>query len=245
MESVRSLIRPLRLIPPTVSSGESHTRCSRFLIYVWAFEQGENSKRKMGVLASATPVLQADQKEETGHNATDKDSVAETTSKEGTIAQDVMVPWVLQPKVQPKSKIPKKQAKKPRGPRGNGATNTVPATVATGTDKHETTNPSETTTSAMKESGQADQLKPAAPQVFHRYYHLFVKGELRDLVSDAGRAEGFTIVQQQPTEAENSQASSLPRHASAPEQRKWLRVVEEGYEKDNWWLEGEVGLHTS
>ncbi|KAJ9125681.1 hypothetical protein QFC22_000643 [Naganishia vaughanmartiniae] len=210
--------------------------------------QGENSKRKMGVLASTT----SNQEEEKASSTVDTDAVEETTNKDGTIAQDVMVPWVLQPKVQPKPKNPKKQEKKSRGPRGKGAPDTATATATTSTDQQEPTSPSQTTSSIIDESGPADESTPAAPQVFHRYYHLFVKGELRELVVDAGRAEGFTIVQQQPTESDDSQDSSLQNNAISTTAtngkstaKKWLRVVEEGYEKDNWWLEGEVGLYPS
>ncbi|KAJ9109345.1 hypothetical protein QFC21_000674 [Naganishia friedmannii] len=250
MESVRSLIRPLRLTPPTISAKESQPRGSRFLIYVWAFEQGENSKRKMGVLASMTQPTQANQESEKQHSTADKNSIGETTSKEGIIAQDVMVPWVLQPKVQPKTKNPKKQEKKSRGPRGKGVPDAATGTAASGTQEQATTTLPRTPGVAIEESGQADFATPAAPQVFHRYYHLFVKGELKDLVEDAGRAEGFTIVQQQPAKSNSPQDSGLPSDATlladgsgAP--GKWLRIVEEGYEKDNWWLEGEVGLYLS
>lgn len=56
--------------------------------------------------------------------------------------------------------------------------------------------------------------------VYHRYYHLFVKDELRELVHTAAQEEGFNL---------------------NGGQGKWLRVVAEGWEADNWWIEGEVG----
>lgn len=149
---------------------------SRFLIYVWAFEQGENSKRKMGTLGG--------------------DSTAN--------AQDVLVPWVLQPLQQQQSKP--RQKRRPKGQRGEPA--------------------------AEEPSAAPPAVEPAptppAPQVYHRYYHLFVSGELEQLVADAASIEGFGVV----TTAPSSESSPGP----------WLRIVKSGYERDNWWLEGEVGL---
>jgi tRNA (uracil-5-)-methyltransferase TRM9 len=202
MDSVRSLIRPLRLTRPN-----AETRCARFLIYVWAFEQGENSKRKMGVLAPL----------QDGPKSEEQDTMRQDEEKE--TRQDVMVPWVLQPKPIPKAKVPKTE-KKHRGRRGE-ASEPIPESPAAPQDPPTEPQPVESQPAA----------EPPQPQVFHRYYHLFVKGELATLVQDAGRAEGFTVV------------DSVPTGTGEKEGGKWLRVVEEGYEKDNWWLEGEVGLY--
>ncbi|KAK4690081.1 hypothetical protein P7C73_g60, partial [Tremellales sp. Uapishka_1] len=68
------------------------------------------------------------------------------------------------------------------------------------------------------------------PEVLHRYYHLFVEGELRALVEQAGREEGYVVVDE------------VPIGGSGKEGDKWLRIRGVGYEADNWWLEGEVGL---
>ncbi|GHJ85220.1 hypothetical protein NliqN6_1622 [Naganishia liquefaciens] len=204
VDSVRSLIRPLR-----VSRPDAQGRCARFLIYVWAFEQGENSKRKMGVLAPAQTTQEGSQTEEQSAPASgevDKD-----------VRQDVMVPWVLQPKPVPKPKAPKGSQKRDARRRAEGPAGESPPIPEASTS----------TTSA-----QAPQpANPPPPQVFHRYYHLFMQGELSTLVHDAGRAEGFDLVE----------SPSKPMDGKAG--GKWLRVVDEGYEKDNWWLEGEVGLY--
>lgn len=70
-------------------------------------------------------------------------------------------------------------------------------------------------------------------KTFHRYYHLFKAGELRDLVHDAAREEGYTIVEEEDGTAGGSGMKS---------DVKWVRVRGEGWEADNWWLEGEVGI---
>jgi tRNA (uracil-5-)-methyltransferase TRM9 len=143
VESVRSILKPLtyRRSGPFAS----------FIVYVWAFEQSENSKRKMG-------------------------SAAVEGSGDGmTAEQDVLVPWVLQSQTQP---------------------------------SHENQN--------------------TQPRVYHRYYHLFKQGELRELVLDAAREERLMI---------NNDDDNVSGQGG-----KWLRIVGEGYEKDNWWLEGEVGV---
>lgn len=65
------------------------------------------------------------------------------------------------------------------------------------------------------------------PQVFERYYHLFVEGELQNLVENAARDDGFTVLNKPAAETSSS--------------GKWLRTVATGWEADNWWIEGEVG----
>ena len=124
---------------------------ARFMIYVWAYEQGSNSKRKMGAAALAAAEGAGEGKE------------AET--KPGEKVQDVLVPWVYQPKTAP--------------------------------------------------GVEADKT------VYHRYYHLFVEGELRQLIEAAAKEMGYGTEQQ-----------------TGP----WMRIRGEGYEADNWWVEGEVGL---
>ena len=163
----------------------------------------------MGVLAPAQTTQEGSQTEEQSAPASgevDKD-----------VRQDVMVPWVLQPKPVPKPKAPKGSQKRDARRRAVGPAGESPPIPEASTS----------TTSA-----QAPQpANPPPPQVFHRYYHLFMQGELSTLVHDAGRAEGFDLVE----------SPSKPMDGKAG--GKWLRVVDEGYEKDNWWLEGEVGLY--
>ncbi|WVR09279.1 hypothetical protein IAU60_006344 [Kwoniella sp. DSM 27419] len=135
---VFTLLRPLRL--------SRDAPRARFMIYVWAYEQGQGSKRKMGQMATG-----------------------------GDKVQDVLVPWVY----------------------------SQPGSRQAGT--------------------------PQSPQVFHRYYHLFVEGELKEMVLEAGALEGFAILPDGTDEP-------------APTTGKWLRVRGVGWEADNWWLEGEVGV---
>ncbi|KAK8854482.1 hypothetical protein IAR55_003220 [Kwoniella newhampshirensis] len=195
-QSVQVLLRPLKL---------SHSPpYSRFLIYVWAYEQGDLSKRKMGTAAKG------DQSEnESGLDGKKGERGKRAGSGEEKV-QDVLVPWVLSAKKPPTS------------------TKSVSKTKLSSL-------PSNEETSAIKENNHPadpasppspDSTPPPPPQVFHRYYHLFVAGELRDLVESAGVEEGFTIV---------AEGETPPPH------RKWLRVKGEGWEADNWWLEGEVG----
>jgi tRNA (uracil-5-)-methyltransferase TRM9 len=79
---------------------------------------------------------------------------------------------------------------------------------------------------AVQEPRQGD---PDEPHVYHRYYHLFVHGELQELVEEAATYEGFALSQKE-------EGQGLPPG------KKWLRVVDVGWEADNWWLEGEVGV---
>ena len=68
-------------------------------------------------------------------------------------------------------------------------------------------------------------------KVYHRYYHLFIEGELRDLVCEAAREEDLVVIEGP------IQPVIGPLHDQG-----WLRIREEGWEADNWWLEAEVGF---
>lgn len=157
------------------------------MIYVWAYEQGDGSKRKMGKRAKASSSSTLDA---TGSPAVDGLSIGlEQTNLDGTReekskadeekVQDVLVPWVYQPKSNP---------------------------------------------------AQPDQPEAGTtePQVFHRYYHLFVEGELRKLVEEAAKEDGYRIL-------ETTEDQTLG-------EGKWVRIRGVGWEADNWWIEGEVGL---
>lgn len=131
------------------------------------------------------------------------------------VVQDVLVPWVVKPG-------PGEGKKKANGNgrmrgRGNGANGGE-----------------ENANGKVNGNGNGRVAPTPEPQpvvnvnaddkVFNRYYHLFVKGELRDLVKTAARSEGFR----------------LDDEKTAGE--KYLRIVNEGWEADNWWIEGEVGI---
>lgn len=155
-DAVRTLLRPLS------SSG-------RFFIYVWAYEQGPNSRRKMGSLADAAD------------------------PSKGRV-QDVLVPWVLSSDQKTRAKGEPRRRK-------------------IDTDRQET---------GEREPGEAKE----EGKVFHRYYHLFVEGELESLVRDAAAADGFEVLEKDDT----------------PEGKgKFLRIRDVGWEADNWWIDGEVG----
>jgi tRNA (uracil-5-)-methyltransferase TRM9 len=177
---------------------------SRFLIYVWAFEQGENSKRKMGILAP-TEEMGGVQK-----------------------GQDVMVPWVVPIKQEKKVKEVKVKRKK----RVEGGTDDmisateIKDTTTITTRMNETTLHNDTSRTEPKEATAAQQA-----QVFHRYYHLYMKGELRESVLLAASEMGFCI------------KDDNEKQPAGDKGTKWLRIAEEGYEKDNWYLEGEVGVY--
>lgn len=218
MQSIRSLLAPLYL--------SSAAPFSKFIVYVWAYEQGENSKRKMGVLASPPE--------------DDDSSMAGPPGQERKKDQDVLVPWVLQGPQEKKVKQPR--PRKNKGKPGNvkpsgledGSTGEAGDTTTTTTtdDNDETVlrqdqdaTPSDEPAMAIPEQAQPER------QVFHRYYHLFVEGELREDVVAAAKGMDFAIREANEDEAGKERGS------------KWLRIIEEGYEKDNWYLEGEVGVY--
>lgn len=71
--------------------------------------------------------------------------------------------------------------------------------------------------------------KEASSQVLHRYYHLFVEGELKDLVISAAKEVQYLILGDSQT-------------CEPGESEKWLKIKGVGWEADNWWIEGEVGI---
>lgn len=178
----------------------------------------------MGVLAETT------RKE--GHDSSGDGHDNEIEHKDTvTKEQDVMVPWVLQPKPEPKKpKEPKSKPKQQR--RKKEGANPLDEALEAVKDLQITT--SETV--VIEPVTNADK---AEPQVYHRYYHLFIKGELEDSVQQAALEEGFIVL---PSGDKQSSDHHLVQQRKQGSQQKWFRIVETGYEKDNWWLEGEVGV---
>lgn len=210
------------------------------MIYVWAFEQGENSKRKMGVLAEPGEPTgeQGEMEAELGGTETSAQGTGADVGegKDAVKAQDVMVPWVLQPKPVPKTARQPRKAERRRRPQDGGNASGTPVDASRTTEGAESTEPIKPTAPQPTEPTPQAQLEQ---QVFHRYYHLFMNGELRALVEHAAREEGFDLVGEVPVEASEGGSG----HGGGEGNGKWARVVAEGYEKDNWWLEGEVGLY--
>lgn len=81
-------------------------------------------------------------------------------------------------------------------------------------------------------SQQADAAdeEPAQPRTLNRYYHLFRSGELQDLVRQAAEALNLRYV---PYGEDGDRFSSSGCG--------WVKVVKEGYEADNHFVECEIG----
>ncbi|WVQ95287.1 hypothetical protein IAU59_002382 [Kwoniella sp. CBS 9459] len=275
LHSVQTLIRPLAL--------NKISPYSRFMIYVWAYEQGELSKRRMGVLAgeaqpdvaSSDSGVKAAVEGNTLETEMSSLSVDEKTQEkpasgpgEGRIGgekvQDVLVPWVYaKPGESSKRKsapVKTKTKKDPRsqgrndvienGELSNGAKRSAVAGVgdiADGldSDRANKEDPADETEAKIDARGS----EPEPPKVYHRYYHLFVEGELRSMVIQAGENEGFVILPDGTDDLDLSRMAQAADIRSVGvtnghdgQERKWMRVRAVGWEADNWWLEGEVGL---
>jgi tRNA (uracil-5-)-methyltransferase TRM9 len=198
------------------------------MIYVWAYEQGEGSKRKMGKRAARNDDDGAGAADHITQQ-TEAMTLTNTDVKKEDIVQDVLVPWVLQP--------PRPASTRQPG-RPGARRKKRPATTTNGEQGAE-----------YDEADQEGKLEPAPqptetaveePKVYHRYYHLFLRGELRELVVTAAREDGYEVV---PDPQEQSDGTREPTTASGPgeEDGKWMRVLKEGWEADNWWIECEVG----
>ncbi|KAI8998575.1 S-adenosyl-L-methionine-dependent methyltransferase [Trametes punicea] len=146
----------------------------RALIYVWAIEQDELSKRSIPVGSS-----------EAG------------SSKTGSLTargkgQDVFVPWVL---AQPIGSQPKARRKG----RPVDQSDMAEATI---------------------EDDATPNCPPTAPRVFDRYYHMFAKGELTELVTEAAVDMGLQI-------GEPDGKSGV----------SGLQIVQDGWERSNYFVE--------
>jgi tRNA (uracil-5-)-methyltransferase TRM9 len=158
--------------------------------------------------------------------------------------QDVLVPWVLQEDQKKKEKKRKRKVV----PRPRAAT--FKGNVKPGEDE-------EDQGEVVVETDQVDievvvvkdESIPDPPrQVYHRYYHLYTKGELKEDVIRAAEGMGFDVIT-----LPRDHSESINENEDAVEGKvyqgkkivggKWLKVTGEGYEKDNWYLEGEVGLY--
>ncbi|TFK92125.1 S-adenosyl-L-methionine-dependent methyltransferase [Polyporus arcularius HHB13444] len=149
----------------------------RALIYVWAVEQDELSKRS--IPASA-----------------DNDGQCSSPSGQTGRGQDVFVPWVL---AQPAESKPKTRRK---GKSGKPAT---PETPETGVDAEH-----------------------SPPKVFNRYYHMFAKGELNQLVADAASALGLVLG--------DAPADGIVATGEG-EKECGVQIVQDGWERSNYYVE--------
>ncbi|WRT68762.1 uncharacterized protein IL334_005742 [Kwoniella shivajii] len=193
IQSVKTLIRPLKLSPAPPYS--------RFMIYVWAYEQGTLSKRAMGSAANSASASTATSDlppaAQPGESSRVEDANQAQEVKDADVEkkiQDVLVPWVY-------SKPPPHRASKP-------ATNSLTAS----------------------EPAESNVI-PEEPKVYHRYYHLFLEGELREMVVQAAKEDGYTIL-----------LDGVDEVRAGREGNKWMRIRGVGWEADNWWIEGEVGI---
>ena len=168
--------------------------------------------------------------------------------------QDVLVPWVLRSKPKPKSKSKPKTKSHPR------SVSKPPSTSSPNQDEDVNDNGNTTSDQVDEKNGTGPQKEEAEDeaqngekeeeeQVFNRYYHLFIEGELRDLIHQAGREEGYRIL---PPISSSSLSTTSPLVSASTstensqDQRgdggQWLRIRGEGWEADNWWVEAEVGV---
>lgn len=281
---------------------------SRFLIYVWAYEQGSLSKRRMGTATapdrtgSFTGGLHAgpaghqsagasadgsdtDPDHETAKIHRDVQGEQQNTArKDEDIVQDVLVPWVLQPNQARKSKTRAKDEARPpsksKSPlKGRPCDRSEPPESTDNIDDAGIGGGEPMSTSVSESAAESISPQPG-PQVFHRYYHLFVQGELGELVREAARAGGYAMIDDASPGADgvgegagggcrggesarvmtdqrisgegveeglqggvrSRNHGPEGRHSGLEPGTRWLRIRNEGWEADNWWLEGEVGV---
>jgi tRNA (uracil-5-)-methyltransferase TRM9 len=103
--------------------------------------------------------------------------------------------------------------------------------------------PIPSSTCESSEAAQSDEpvQGPALePRVLHRYYHLFVQGELRELVVSAAKEDGYRVLGS--TEGESGEIEDESASEPLSSDTRWIKIRGVGWEADNWWIEGEVGI---
>jgi tRNA (uracil-5-)-methyltransferase TRM9 len=70
--------------------------------------------------------------------------------------------------------------------------------------------------------GKQPSDKDREPQIFNRYYHMFAKGELPGLVVEAAKESGLRVG---------------PKPESGDESLKGVEIVQDGWERSNYYVE--------
>jgi len=152
----------------------------RVLIYVWAIEQDELSKRNVPNEGNRTDT-----------------SISGTGS-----GQDVFVPWVLS---QQNTNKGKDKA------RGGSRRDPISSNI-------------DSTRSLYDQTGKAPGTPTQdEPQVFNRYYHMFARGELAELVRGAASDLGLYVGAQTGKAIEGGE--------------RGLEIVQDGWERSNYYIE--------
>jgi len=185
----------------------------RLLLYVWAIEQDDASKRVVPTLDPQNLFPPAD---------AERDS--EETEKK---VQDVLVPWVL-PTQTPtvgegtsgtkgkRRKARKQNADKPQPSMSSGLSETI-------TETHPPSSPPPANISTPN-------------QIYQRYYHFFASGELRSLTLSAARSLNLSIGPP-PLEAHQVATENALVKADAV---RGIQIVNEGWERSNYYLEAKL-----
>jgi len=170
--------------------------------------------------------------------------------EEGERIQDVLVPWVLKSKPKSKPKIKSK-------PRTKSTPNVSASTSTTTEIEIETQDgTAQQGDDVVEENEKKEQEEDEEEEekVFNRYYHLFIQGELRELIIEAGLEEGYRILPSHSSSSSSSPSSTTTttttptdfkdedKDTEKEDNEKWLRIRGEGWEADNWWVEAEIGV---
>lgn len=139
----------------------------RGLIYVWAIQQDDLSKRSV-------PNFEENDQRQAG--------------------QDVFVPWKL--------------SENTPGP-SHKATKALPKQQS----------------EASAEGAEQDPTKPGTA-VFNRYYHMFDRGELRELVVAAAQGIGISLEPESRTQTE-----------SGTQKKTFIEIVKDDWERSNYYVE--------
>lgn len=250
-------------------------------------EHEQEQEHEQGEKQEQEHEQEADEPGQTGGKNSDRGSASGSTSGDTNIVQDgagagtggrgriqdVLVPWVLKSNSTSSKRKTKSSSSSKPTPKFKSTNDDVkqtsqsPNTDTIGKIEKEDTGEQP---EGEKEREKEEKDEGEEEKVYHRYYHLFVQGELRDLINEAGIAEGYRIIPSTPLSSSGSETlsnSDIPLsslsispppsttaftstsstmttslEAELGRDEKWLRIRGEGWEADNWWVEAEVGV---
>lgn len=153
------------------------------------------------------------------------------------------MPWVLSkeaPKtvkeaLGPGGQKPKKKDKATKKAEREAREMKVAAVSSAATAPPVSSSSSEPVASTTVDDIVAPPAPSTPPRVYQRYYHLFKENELADLIAEACAVAGIMFYNSKHVEGEE------PKEGGEAD-KPWCRIVQDGWDKDNWFCEIQMGL---
>ncbi|KDQ19744.1 hypothetical protein BOTBODRAFT_51154 [Botryobasidium botryosum FD-172 SS1] len=182
----------------------------RLLLYVWAIEQDDASKRVVPTLDS--------------HSTSPGEAEGDMAEEK---AQDVLVPWVLPTQSSAAGEATSPAKRKSREKARKQATDEPQAPTST---------EPEVASETMLDPPPHSTDVPSPNQIYQRYYHFFAPGELSSLTLSAARSLNLSVGPPPAPESYPTARGTLVREGV----ERGIEVVNQGWERSNYYLEARL-----